>query len=188
MYRYGRYLLCVLALLLNSQQAMATINLGFSTPLQTAKSLDVELIVSGLTEANAPSLSAYDIDILFDSAHLQLAATELGNQLDVYGLGENISSVQLMQPGRVNVYELSLDWAEDLNSLQAANFSLASLHFDILKNGSSALQIIINELVDGEGNILHADSLTSSVTTVPLPGGIYLMLTAVAFLIRKSQA
>ncbi len=186
---YWRNLVTVIVMMM-SQQTMAAITFEFSTPLQTDNSIELELRISGLSLATAPSISAYDLDIHYDSGHLQFDSATLGdpllgNQLDVLGLGGNFSSVSIYQPGSLNLYELSFDWAEDLDSLQAANFSLATLRFDVLKTGSSFLQPFVNELVDSEGNVLFADSMASAITTVPLPTALGLMLTALSLLLAK---
>ena len=80
-------------------------------------SFSVELNVTGLIDGLAPSLGTFDIDVSFDSAVLAFSGITFGNQLDISGLGSIRSATPSV--GMLNIFELSLDAAADLDALQA---------------------------------------------------------------------
>ena len=179
-------------LLLSTSVANATISLGFATPIQSGSSVDIDLVISGLGPDVAPSLSTYDLDILFDSIHLSFSSATfgdsvLGNQLDLFDLEGNISDVDLSGAGVVNIYEVSLDFAADLNDFQADSFTLTTLTFDVLKTESSLLSFFVNDLGDADANLLSANLTTATVTTVPVPAAFWMMLSGLGFLYKKRK-
>ncbi len=167
-------------------------SLGFGSITQTGQQLNVELAISGLGDGMADSLSTYDLDILFDSSHLAYVSSsfgdsELGNQLDLFGFGDNFAFSGTVVTGVLNVYEESFDLAEDLNNLQASSFNLATIAFDILKSDISQLQLLVNALGDANGNSLSATLNTATVTTVPVPAAFWLMASGLVALYRKKH-
>lgn len=146
---------------------------------QTGNSVNVDIGISGLASGTAPSLSGYDINLSFDPSYLSFAAVAfgdavLGNQLDLASLGLT-TIAELTGVGIVNLFELSGDAAEALNTLQADSFNLATVTFDVLNAGTSLLQLNFNALADADGNALSAITLSAPVTTVPLPSAFLLM-------------
>lgn len=128
----------------------------------------VSLSIAGLGDGAAPSVGTLDIDIAFDPTILAFNAATFGNQLDILGLGD----LQFVTPGlgTVNLFELSLDSASDLNSLQAPAFLLATVTFDTIGTGTSQVQLSLNALGDADGNNLHTDLSNGSVTVAPVSG------------------
>ena len=129
----------------------------------------VTLDISGLGSGAAPSVGAYDIDLSFDSSILALSSVVfgdpvLGDQLDVLGLGSILGATP--GAGTVNVFEISLDFVDDLNQLQADSFTLATFTFDTLAAGSSALGLTLNALGDADGLSLDATLTGGSVDVV----------------------
>lgn len=170
-----------------SSQASTFVNPGFSLTMvsisditQIGNSVNVQIGISGLGGNLAPSLGAYDLDLSFDPSHLAFTGAEfgdalLGNQLDLFNFGGNLSGADLTDPGTVNFYEVSFDSVADLNDLQVNSFTLATLSFDVLDFGTSDLTLSVNAFGDAEGNDLPVTTLSTSVTTVPLPSAIFLM-------------
>ncbi len=106
----------------------------------------VDIVISGLGAYEAPSLGAFDFTIDFDPAILALNGVTfgdpvLGDQLDIWGLGGNPMGESELGPGAVNMFEISLDFPEDLDAYQADTFVLASLTFDTLAAGTSGLDL-----------------------------------------------
>lgn len=134
----------------------------------------VELVVSGLGDLAAPSLGAYDIDLSFDGGVLSLLDVAFGAHLDVLGLGSMQETTT--GAGMVNVFELSLDDAADLDSLQPGSFTLATLTFQVTAPGYSALSLAVNSLADAAGDELSVNLVDSAVTAVPEPSSGLLML------------
>lgn len=155
------------AVTLDLSPASSSANLG--------DSVEVELRISGLGEGTAPSLGAYDFTLAFDPAVLGFGGFRdpvLGNQLDLAGFG-TVSGFDSGTAGQLNVFEVSLDLAGDLDALQAASFALGTVSFNALGNGMSPLQFTSAVWSDAGGNPL-AVQLGSSSISVPEPvsGGI----------------
>lgn len=157
---------------------------------QSASALSVAISISGLGASAAPSLAAYDLDLLFDAGHLAYVGTAfgdpaLGNQLDLLDLDSNPAAAALAGAGRLNLFELSLDTAADLDALQAASFTLAVVNFDVLANGSSELSLNVNALADANGDPLPANVAPATITSVPLPSSFAAMAAGLGLLFRR---
>ena len=155
-----------------------TVGLGAST--------FIDIAVTGLGDGVAPSLGAYDLNVNYDSTLLSfISATlgdpALGNQLDLFNLVSNPSAVDGTLPNTVNVFELSFDSVANLNTLQAANFTLFRLTFSAVKLGNSPIAISINSLANAAGDSLAANVVGSNVTVsaVPAPAAGWLMVTGI---------
>jgi len=149
--------------------------------------VNVALAISGLGNGAAPSLGIFDIDVTFNPAVLSLNAVSfgdpvLGDQLDLFGFGSVIISTP--GSGMVNLFELSFDFPSDLDTLQAGAFTLASLTFDTVGQGTSLLGLTVNDLGDSFGDPLFAqvgsgsvmvDSPSPSPNPVPEPATIFLL-------------
>ncbi|MDD2761102.1 MAG: cohesin domain-containing protein [Methylomonas sp.] len=186
-------LLCA-ALLLTSGAASASIELSFGPmPVDDfGDHFSIGVMIAGLGGNSAPSLGAYDLDIHFDSGHLAFTGATfgdgiIGNQLDLSNAGGNPAGADETSPGVINLYEVSLDSAEDLNSLQANGFFLAYLNFQVLQAASSQLDITINALGDADGNTLTATANSAPISTVPLPSAIWLVSSALAGLTLNAR-
>ncbi len=181
--------LLVVGLLL-SMNAQSSISLGFTSATQTANRLEIGLQVSGLGAATTPALSAYDLDIHFDTSLLNYTGITfgdplLGNQLDVFNLGSNSTAAELTSIGIVNLFELSLDTPADLNAWQADTFILATLRFDILNHGSSALTLNVNVFDDADAMALSPAVQSGTITTVPLPSAVWLWLAGLGIMTKR---
>ena len=124
--------------------------------------VDVAIAISDLADQAAPSLGTFDVDVTFDPGILTFVGATfgdpaLGDQLDLFGLG----SVTATTPGAglVNLFELSLDPAADLDALQAGAFTLATLSFIAVGPGNTPIGLAINTLGDAEGASLDAQTI-----------------------------
>ncbi|WP_150047430.1 MULTISPECIES: cohesin domain-containing protein [Methylomonas] len=162
-----------------SAQAIPLLELS---PLQQSVTLgstaSIELRISGLDEATA--LSAFDVQIVFDPTVLAYDHSAFGDQLDLFGLGD-VRGVE-SEYGVLNVWEISLDGAADLLGGQADAFTLATLSFQAVGEGFSALTLSLNALADADGNGLPAQLGEAGVTVsaVPLPAFGYSLALALA--------
>ena len=159
------------------------VTIAVEPALQTVlvgSTVDVDLTVSGLGDFAPDSLGAFDVNVLFDPAVLGLSGVSfgdpvLGDQLDLFGFG-SITGVDDTVPGIVGVFEISLDLASDLDTLQAGSFTLATLSFDALAIGSSSVTPVVDALADSMGSRLTAQASSGFVGVVPEPGSWTLFL------------
>ena len=157
------------AVTLDLSPTSSSVNLG--EPVQ------VELHISGLEDGTAPSLGAYDFMLAFNPAVLGFGAftfgdSLLGNQLDLMGFG-TVAGFDGATPGQLSVFEISLDLASDLDTLQAASFALGTISFSALGNGVSALQFTSALFSDAGGNPLAVQLGGGSISVPePVSGGI----------------
>lgn len=150
----------------------ATISLKPAT--QTAvlgESLQIELSIEGLGNADTPSIGAFDFDIAFNAAILGFSGVAfgdpaLGDQLDAAGLG-SWTDFGLTSPGQLNLFALSFDGESELNAYQAADFVLATLTFDAIGLGTSTLGLSINSLGDAAGANLSVALTDAAITVTP---------------------
>ena len=149
-----------------------------ATSANVGSTFSVDVVASGLLDGAAPSIGTYDLDLNYNSSVLSFANVSFGTGLDVLGLG-SIQAPDPSTPGKVNVFELSLDSEADLNQLQHDAFKLFTLTFNAAAVGSSALQLTISALGDAAGNSLDAtlQNGSAAVTPVPLPPTLVLFLS-----------
>ena len=172
-----------------------TVTLSFDPTTQDAikgSPVDVALIISGLGNGTAPSLSAFDLDVSFNSRILSFSSAvfgdpTLGDQLDIFDLGGNPMSAGLTGEGRLNLFELSLDLPAVLDAKQADSFTLATLTFNALTNGNNPLGLSINSLGDAFGNPISATVTDGNITVVPIPGTIWLIGSALLGMLGSAR-
>ncbi len=174
-----------LALFAFSPGQLGAISIGFAPPAQNVLLGDqamVDLVISGLGDSSAPSLGTFDLTIGFDPSIVALNSYSFGNQLDILGLGSLQVSFADNVGGTLELYELSLDFAEDLDTMQAGEFVLASMTFDTLSFGTSPLNVlppltgISTEPIFGDalGNPLEVEINDGSISVVPEPATVLL--------------
>jgi hypothetical protein len=156
--------------------------------------VSVDVTISGLGDATAPSLGSFDLNILYDPNILSFSGSSgisFGQQLDLFNLG-SVQMIDNSTLGIVNLLQVSLDFADDLNSLQLSSFTMATLTFDTLFEGVSPLSVTANALGDANGNPLTADLngaeiKVTSTATIPEPTTGFLLAMGLAGLYwRKS--
>jgi Cohesin domain len=174
-----------------------SISLEFSPETQSVKSgaiVTTGLRVAGLGNSAAPSIGTFDIDISFDPTILTFQSVTFGDsvagdQLDLFGLGSIKSSTE--SSGLVNIFQLSLDSATDLDALQLASFTLAIFSFQAKAPGTSGLSLSVNALGDGLGEALATDVSDGSVivdknNTIPEPNAVFIFASGL-LLIHGTQ-
>jgi hypothetical protein len=152
----------------------------------------VGVVIGGLGDYSAPSLSTFDLDISFAPGILSFQDVTFGPYLGDPSAGEAYTTYDDSTSGIVNLFELSLLDANGatcvfcippyLDDLQPGSFTLATLTFDAIGAGTSALGISINPygLVDAESppNALTATLTDGSVTVraaAPEPATLILL-------------
>lgn len=116
-----------------------------------SQEVNISINIEGLGDKTSPSLSSYDFDVEFDPSILDFQTLTfgdpvLGNQLNLSGVGDILGYID--QGSFVNVFQISSDLPEELNSLQAGAFTLATLTFKPLQSGYSPLTFSNAEFLD----------------------------------------
>ncbi len=184
MNRYLRGWLWVAALLVTGagDRAQAAM-LSFSPATASAAvgaGIAIDVRISGLLGGQAPSLGTFDLQVGFDPVIVSLASVVFGAGLDVLGLGSD-RGYAFSAAGSVGVFEVSFDSPGDLDALQGDAFTLFTLMFDTLSEGTSALTLSVNGLGDALGSSLAATVTPGSVsvtTPVPLPAADWLLFAS----------
>lgn len=152
--------------------------LSATSVVEVGETFVVRVRVSGLGEAMTPSIGVYDIDLLYDSAQTSFYDMHFGSGLDPLGLG-SLPEAKETVPGTLNLFELSLDSADDLNVTQPGTFDLASVYFSAMKSGVASFSLSINAIGDADGESLSLDvlpPLSIAITAVPEPQTVALLL------------
>jgi hypothetical protein len=148
----------------------------------------IDINVSDLDNFSADSLGVYDIDVAYDAAKIQLNAVSFGSELSV-----SFASITVDTPGAgtVNLFELSLDSVADLNANQPGSFTIATLTFELIVGGTSAITPTVNAFGDASGIAIALDSVTgATISAIPEPSSAVLWmvgLLAVRQRIRKGS-
>jgi hypothetical protein len=146
-------------------------------------SISFDLVISELGSFSPDSLGAFDISIGFDASVLSFASYDLGGFLGDINLFEAVDASSGDIGGAVNVAEVSLLSAIDLDALQPGEFTLATLNFTVINLAAGAVsQLSVLDgavLSDADGESLSADtSGTASVRAIPVPGTLFLFAAA----------
>ena len=185
LFSYGLFFLIYIT---TSQYASAiTINIvPDSQTVQVGDAFNLDVVVSGLSSANE-IVSAYDLDISYDTSILNATAVSFGSYLDS-PLYPSIQDSVLTNPGTVNIAELSFLFDDELALQQTDSFTLATLSFDALMAGVSAIAFVADPVygIDVKGRnaqilplgVNNATVTVNSIINVPEPNTLALMLIA----------
>jgi hypothetical protein len=130
----------------------------------------VDVVISGLGDHVAPSLGAYNMDISFDSSILGLNSVDFGTNLLV-----SMGDFMPIDPGVLNVYEVSVDDPAVLDAEQPSNFSLFQMDFLALDPGISPVELSVNQLGDAWGVPLDYELIDGSITVSSVQRSVQLV-------------
>ena len=134
--------------------------------------LTVDVVISGLDAANE-IVSAFDLDVTYDSSILSATNVTFGLDLGDPSIFEALTDFTLLSPGVVDFAELSLLSDTDLASLQGDSVTLATLAFDAVEIGQSTLNFggapPINDVKGRNNEILPLTVGTGNVAVAPIP-------------------
>ncbi len=120
----------------NSPCILGSHHIAFSPADQNVslgESVFVDLTISGLGDASAPSLGVFDLYVSYDARFLGFSNAlfgdaELGDPLDFSGYGADYSAVihpwGAVYHNAIHLYGLSYDTPDTLETLQADSFTL----------------------------------------------------------------
>ncbi len=112
----------------------------------------VDVVISGLGAGAPPSVGAFDFDVSFNPGILSPTGVSFGPFLGNPDLFEALTSFALT-PVLVDFAEVSLLLPAELDALQQATFTLATLSFDTLALGTSPLtfsQVVVADAFGGK--------------------------------------
>lgn len=175
--------------------AMAvTISINPATQVGTVGSpLLVDILIADLGDFSSPALGNFDIFVSYDSSLLTPTDAAYGTQLNQ---GDSFDSFQdglLLESGPTaecptascfEIAEISFLSDQDLIDGQPADFVVASITFDTLAAGTSALAFQFTEFGDEFGDEIFGvlqqnGSITveAAIVAVPLPASLLLFST-----------
>ena len=199
---YRTHVIFLLMLLLSSPATAVIISFSPSSDSVNINAVfDIDIVISDLYAADSSReiVSAFDLDILYDSALLNATAVTFGSLLgDPDFLSFETITDSVLSPGRIDLFELSLLTNADLLALQPNDsFTLATLSFKALAVGSSLLTF--DPLVSPGINVTGYDPLSPfaldntagqarvNVVAAAEPGILFLFLTGLLGLTGASR-
>jgi hypothetical protein len=161
---------------------------GITLSLQPASSTisvggvgTVDVVISGLGNGVTPSLGGYILEISYDPALVLPTAVTFGPHLDA-GIAGSSSAWMIVSPGTLGIDEVSFEDSAALNASQPPSFTLATLTFQGLAAGVSAIGFLSVDLTSEDpccgldADIANASLTVAASTTVPEAGATWLLL------------
>gem|GEM_PF-2503315 len=152
----------------------------------------VDITIAGLGDLSSPSLGAFFIDVSFDNSLFGLDLVSFGDLLNG-NAGDPLFSDRFVDDsvsGIVSLSETSFLFDFELDALQPASFTLATLDFTALATGSGALDFALIDLSDELGFSINDATGAGTTVTVPEPPMLALMsagLIGIGFGRRRYQ-
>lgn len=146
--------------------------------LLPGEQVTVDVVVAGLGAGAAPTVSGFDLDLDFGAPTLSLVNVAFGSGLGTGG--QVLNSTSLLSASVVDLAAVSLLASATLDAQQPTSFVLATLTFQAVSPGFSALVITQSILADTSalpgGNQLVLDSISgASIVVTPEPGTLLLI-------------
>ena len=184
-------LVVILAFLSATPATSATLELvPDMTTVGLGDALFIDIVVSELGDGIAPSVGDFDFDITYDDTILTATDVEIGGFLGDLDFLEAIGGFDLSTSGVVDLFEVSFLFDFELDALQPASFTLATLSFEAIGLGMSTLDF--TQVILGDSFAQPIDTtVTGGSVSVPLPPTLWLfgssLLALVGFSKRKAQ-
>lgn len=191
-----QFLACVLAvfgILCIGQSSAATLSFSpANSVVNPTDSFDVDVVISDL---GGNLVGAFDFTVGFDPAIIASTGVTFGGALGnpdplafetiTGSFGDNVF-------GTVDAFNISFLFDFELAALQdPGGFTLATLSFQALSIGQTALDFLGIVISDDLGEAIGAQGVSGNVSVVPLPGAVWLMLTGllgIGAMARKKKA
>lgn len=203
--RIRNLLFCLTTLLLPLHSGAAVLPvdppsavLSFDPPSASGDINDIFVIDINIADfgyGTADPLAGFGFDILYDSSILGFESVSFGSLLgDLDPLSFETDLDTTLNPGILNLFELS--WLSDteLEALQSDSFTLATVTFKGLAAGNSSLTLDNIDLTDALGSSLASTSSSANITVnsqppiaVDEPSVLILMLSSLALMIYSRR-
>lgn len=165
------------------------------TAVNVGDSIEVQVRISGLSDASAPALGVYDVNFNYDASLFNFSSilwgdSTLGNQLDLSGFGSLQDSNSGL--GWLSALEISFDDAADLELLQTGEFTLFSVLLNAISIGSGNFSLTANSIGDAYGNDLSIDTINGTTVnvgsvSVPEPSSLLLLVGMLAIVVLRAK-
>lgn len=165
--------------------------------VEFGSSFNVDVVVSGLHENDpAQIVSAYDLYISYDPSIIDAAAVLFGSNLNGGDPAKSDQGYSNSATGELNIWELSHLGDLSLDAMQPDTFTLATISFDTVAEGTSSLEFIDHpffgfqdikglDAVPLQVEIGAGSVLVGPAAVVPEPGSLWLLLPGLLLLFRK---
>ncbi len=148
----------------------SAITIGFSPASQAVGLGDPVLVDVVVSDLAGEIVSAYDLDVTYDSSVLSATDVTFGSFLGDEFFFEVFNDFDLSTPGVVDFAQLSLLADFELALLQPDSFTLATLELDAVGLGISSLDFVAPLDIKGSGaSIIDVDPGSGSVQVIPEP-------------------
>jgi hypothetical protein len=137
----------------------------YSQPVITGQQVNVDVVISGLGNFMPPSAGSFDLTAAFDPTLLLPTTVTFGPFLGDPNLGQALTGYQF-SASEVEFAEVSLLTPEQLDALQPGMFTLATLSFTALRDGTASFSLVDGVVDDPFGHKLFI---------VPEPGTVALL-------------
>ena len=156
---------------------LQAISIGFSPLNQTIGAGGMGTVDIVVSNRGGTEIGAFGFDVLFDPAIISLTGITFGLQLGDPVLEALSGSV--VGAGMASLTETSFLTVAELQALQMSDsFVLATLNFNAIGVGVSALSFANTDFVDGSANNLSVEAQIGSVAAVPEPSTMVLLGSA----------
>ena len=156
-----------------SNVTAAPLTLEFVSQPSIPQQLVVDIVVSGLAPGGPPSLGAFDLAVGFEPTSLLPLTVEFGPFLGDPASSEAITSVTV-SPGTVELGEVSLLLPAQLDALQPATFTLATLAFELTGAPQQPLLLLDAVFSDAFGDVIDGEAPELSIALLIAIAGIAL--------------
>jgi len=196
----AKFLLGCIAMAGLAASASAQITLSLTPTTQTVSVNGLatyNLNISGLktnADYTGPVLGGYNIVLDFNSAIASAQSVSFGSSLAISG--SDLQVADLSTSGQISLTEISYDSAAVLESSQSSSFTVATITFQGLTPGTTALTFDTanTSLSDENANtldLINANGASLTVTAIPEPScaaGVFGVVAVGACLLRRRFA
>jgi len=153
------------------------------------QTFNVDLKISDLGNRSAPSLASFLAEIVYQEESISFESVRYGNLLGSPSDPVETDIVTTtLGSNTVSLDEASFLTTIELDALQPADFTLATLMFKAISvESSSSISFGNIDFSDAEANSFIPTLETTSVAIIPLPGALVLLLSAFCGLIALGR-
>jgi hypothetical protein len=193
-YSYKLVLFFLISIMLNAPTLATVVALDTSeSNVTVGNSVNIDLTISGLGNGEAPTLGAFYVEILFDDTILNFDNVVYGSLLgntDPRAFETDIITID--DAGFVSLDQFSFLFDFELDAIQPDTFTLATVTFNTIGAGVSAIDFNFVDLSTANGDFFDPDLAGTSVKVVTpvsasAPYSITLLLFGMGALFIRRQ-